>query len=284
MIASLVIALIGLAFSWLIGSQGAHYLGLPVIFIAAMVAFAMNWLAFIPAWLARTEKFYDLVGALSYLSVVVVALVLSNPPTLATFLVACMVSAWCVRLGTMLFARVLRTGEDKRFRPFKESVSRFFTVWTTQGLWVVITMAGALVILTDNNTRGFDAFFLAGAALWATGFLIEAIADRQKSVFRQTPGNEGKFISTGLWRYSQHPNYFGEILLWTGIAIIALPQLQGWSYLALLSPLFVYVLVVHISGINLLDAAAKERWGDDADYQRYVRSTAKLALLPPKHR
>ena len=282
MIVPLATALLGLGFSWLVGSGGVHYGGVPVVFICAVVAFAINWLAFVPAWFARTEKFYDLVGALGYLVVVVIALVLNDTRSLPAFLVACMVSTWCVRLGTMLFARVLRAGEDKRFRPFKESATRFFTVWTTQGLWIVITMACALVILTDNNPREFDTLFFLGAGLWTIGFLIEAVADRQKNVFRQDPANAGKFIDSGLWAFSQHPNYFGEILLWLGVAVIALPQLQGWEYLALLSPVFVYLLVVHISGINLLDAAANERWGDDPDYQRYVNRTPKLALLPPR--
>ena len=282
LISLIATALIGMAFAWLIGRDGAQYNGVPVLFICAAIAFAINWLAFVPAWFARTEKFYDLTGAITYFSVIATAVVLSGTQSAPALVVAAMVVLWCLRLGSMLFIRVMQTGEDKRFRAFKVSPLKFLTAWTTQGLWVVITAACALVVITHSSARDFDLLFIVGAAMWAAGLLTESIADRQKNVFRKDPVNQGKFIRSGLWAWSQHPNYFGEILLWAGIAVIAVPQLQGWSYLALISPVFVYVLLVYISGINMLDDVAQERWGDDADYQRYIASTSKLVPLPPK--
>ena len=112
--------------------------------------------------------------------------------------------------------------------------------------------------------------------IWLTGFTIEVMADRQKSRFRADPANRGRFISTGLWSRSRHPNYFGEITLWVGILLIAAPTLRGWQWVAVLSPLFVTVLLTRVSGIPLLEKKADTKWGDDPAYQEYKASTPVL--------
>ena len=95
------------------------------------------------------------------------------------------------------------------------------------------------------------------------------------------PANKGTFISTGLWAWSRHPNYFGEITLWLGIAVIAFPALSGWQYVTLISPVFVYVLLAHISGVPLLERRGQKKWGHEEAYQEYVRRTPSLLLKPP---
>ena len=114
------------------------------------------------------------------------------------------------------------------------------------------------------------------------GFSIEIVADRQKSAFRADPANAGRFISSGLWAWSRHPNYFGEIVLWFGIAILAWPALAGWQLATLVSPLFVYVLLTKGSGIPPLETRAEERWGDDPAYRAYVERTPVLWPRPPR--
>ena len=123
---------------------------------------------------------------------------------------------------------------------------------------------------------------MAGLALWVGGFLFEVVADRQKSAFRAKPENAQRFIRDGLWAWSRHPNYFGEIVLWCGIALMALPVLQGWQYATLISPLFVVLLLTKISGVRMLEARGRKQWGDDPDYQAYVRSTPMLLPRPPR--
>lgn len=281
LITLIVVAGLGVGFSWLIGTSGAQWQAVPVTFVCALLAFAINWLVAIPAIAFRTETFFDLTGALTYLSVVVCAMALSAPAGVRELGIAAMVTVWAVRLGGMLFTRIKRAGEDKRFRHIKTSPVAFLGVWNMQALWVVMTSACAVTVLTSPIREPVDAFFYVGAAMWALGFLIEVVADAQKNAFRANPANEGRFITTGLWAWSQHPNYFGEILLWTGIAVAALPVLQGWSWLALISPAFVALLLLRVSGIPTLDRLAKKRWGNDAGYQDYVRRTSKLFLLPP---
>jgi steroid 5-alpha reductase family enzyme len=129
--------------------------------------------------------------------------------------------------------------------------------------------------MTPNANPLGNVFFI-GAAMWLIGMGIEVIADNQKSAFKADPANEGKFINTGIWARSQHPNYFGEILLWAGVAVMALPSLRSSAYIFLISPFFVALLLTKISGVPLLRKSGDERWGDDPEYQNYRKNTPTL--------
>ncbi len=154
--------------------------------------------------------------------------------------------------------------------------------WSLQGLWVLLTGSAALAALTAPNQSLALPSLVLGLVVWAAGFAIEVVADRQKSQFRADPDNSQRFIDSGLWRWSRHPNYFGEILLWVGIAVIAWPTLEGWRYVTLISPVFTWLLLTRISGVRMLEARANRRWADDPDYQRYVRETPTLLMRRPR--
>jgi steroid 5-alpha reductase family enzyme len=253
------------------------------VFVCAGLAFVVNWLAFVPAALFQSDRFYDTTGALTYLTVIAAACAASWPLDPRSAIVAGMVAVWTVRLGSFLFTRIHAAGgTDVRFAKIKVNPPRFLVAWTLQALWVIFTASAALVIITAPEPAPLDGFFWAGAALWVIGFAFEVIADEQKRRFRADPPNHGTFITTGLWAWSQHPNYFGEITLWAGILVIAIPQLAGWNWLVVLSPLFVALLLTRVSGINLLDAIAKKRWGDDPAWQAYVARTPVLLPRPPR--
>jgi steroid 5-alpha reductase family enzyme len=193
-----------------------------------------------------------------------------------------MVSVWAIRLGSFLYRRVRRDGRDGRFDTIKTNPLRFFMTWTLQGLWVLLTLAAALAAITATERRSIGWIAVVGSAVWVAGFSIESVADRQKAAFRRDPANAGRFISSGLWSYSRHPNYFGEIVLWTGITIIALPVLSGWLWIALISPVFVALLLTRVSGIPMLEARAEVRWGEDDEYRHYRNRTSLLILRPPR--
>jgi steroid 5-alpha reductase family enzyme len=139
-----------------------------------------------------------------------------------------------------------------------------------------LTLAAALVAITTTTRKEIDLFAMMGFLVWVIGFAFEAVADAQKSRFNADPANRGKFISTGLWSRSRHPNYFGEIVLWVGVAIIALPVLQGWQWVALISPVFVTLLLTKVSGVPLLEKKADEMWGGQEDYEAYKKNTPVL--------
>ncbi len=282
--ASLVVVVVstglGLAVAELAGGGGVAILGRPVVFWCATVAFALQWLAFVPAWLRRTERFYDLVGSLSYLSVTIGALAATAAHRALdprSILVAALVVVWAARLGSFLFRRVHLAGKDGRFDEIKQSWHRFLVAWTLQGLWVTLTALGALVLISDAAPRRFfDLHDVAGLSLWALGFALEVIADRQKAAFSRRPESRGRYIDEGLWSWSRHPNYVGEILLWCGVFVVGAGGFRGWQWLALLSPVFVWALLRFVSGVPLLEARADAKWGGQPDYEAYKKRTPML--------
>jgi steroid 5-alpha reductase family enzyme len=261
----------------LAGSQGGATLGgIPVFALAVGLAFLIQWLVFIPAFINQTEKFFDLTGSLTYLSVITFALLSSARVDGRALLVYILVVIWAARLGTFLFRRIKKAGKDDRFDDIKPSFIRFLNVWSLQGLWVTFTLAAALVTITTTTRKDIDVFAIIGLLVWVIGFSFEAISDYQKSRFNANPDNKGKFIDTGLWSRSRHPNYFGEIVLWVGVAIISLPVLQGWQWVALISPVFVTLLLTKVSGVPLLEKKADEIWGGQEDYEAYKKNTPVL--------
>mgnify|MGYP002843905889 FL=1 len=250
--------------------------GWPAMTLLALGCFAIQWLAFIPARLLQTESFYDLTGSLTYIAVTLAAVMTATAPSGAQWLIAAMILVWAGRLGSFLFRRIHAAGGDQRFDHIKVSTSRFFVAWTLQGAWVVMTSCAAVSAILSEQPPAFGAVFTIGAAMWITGFVIEVVADRQKSRFRADPANEGRFINTGLWARSRHPNYFGEILLWAGIAVMAIPYLSGAQWVVMLSPLFVYALLTRVSGIPTLVRRGQQLWGDDPAYQAYLSTTPPL--------
>ncbi len=280
-LAIVVILLVAAAIAWA-GSQGSVVVfGIPLFALCVGLAFVINWIAFIPAYFWQTEKFFDLTGSITYLSVVWAAMLLSPVADARAWLLVGIVSIWAIRLGSYLFRRIMKEGEDRRFRDLKPSFLRFLTVWTIQGLWVSLTLAAALAAITTTLKLDLGAYAVIGLLVWMVGFGIEVVSDRQKSQFRADPENAGKFINTGLWAWSRHPNYFGEIVLWIGVAIIAIPVLQDWQWVTMISPLFVILLLTRVSGVPMLEKRADEKWGGQVDYEDYKARTPVLVLRPP---
>ena len=265
------------------GSQGGVRIGrFPLFAFGVGLAYLIQWLVFIPSYLNKTEMFFDLTGSITYITVTLAAVLLNPVKDTRSYLLLAMVTIWALRLGTYLFSRIKAAGEDRRFRELKASFPRFLMTWTLQGLWVTFSLAAALAVITSTKKVDFDVFLVIGLLVWMVGFYLEVRADRQKSDFRADPANEGKFINTGLWSWSRHPNYFGEIVLWVGVAIIALPVLTGWQWVTMISPIFITVLLTRISGVPMLEKRADEKWGGQDDYEAYKANTSVLIPLPPK--
>lgn len=259
------------------GSQGGVTVyGWPVFALAGAFAFLVQWVVFVPSYRAQTEHYYDLTGSLTYVAVAVGTLLIAGAYDTRSVLLVVLVCIWALRLGSFLFLRVKKAGRDDRFDTIKSSFAGFLMAWTLQGLWIFLTLSAALAAITSAKTPPLGLVGLLGLGVWTAGFAIEAISDNQKRLFRRDPANAGRFITTGLWAWSRHPNYFGEIVLWVGIALIALPALSGWQYLTLLSPVFVYFLLTRVSGIPLLEAKAEERWGADPEFRAYKARTPVL--------
>lgn len=283
LVVTVIVLLLGAGIA-VAGSQGGASIGgVPVFALIVGLAFLTQIVAFIPAFVRQTERFYDLTGSLTYIALTFLATALALPLDARSAVLVTLVIIWAGRLGTFLFRRVRTSGRDSRFDELKPSFTKFLNVWVIQGLWVTLTAGAAWAAVTSSQRVPFDTFAIVGIALWLVGFSIESAADHQKSRFRADPANKGRFIHTGLWSWSRHPNYFGEITLWSGVALIAFPALQGWQLLTLISPLFVLLLLTRVSGIPLLEKHADKTWGGQEDYEAYKARTSVLVPLPPRN-
>ena len=256
------------------------YLNVPAPILIMIASFIIHWLAFVPSFFYRTEKYYDFIGMIAYLSCVALSLILIYQSKgiihMRTLIVSSMVVIWTVRLGTFLFKRIKLEKEDKRFKDLKNSFSGFLFAWTISGAWVFITASNAFTMTINNYNSIKDVYFYLGTILWIFGFLFEVISDEQKRRFKLDKNNKGKFISTGLWSISRHPNYFGEIVLWFGISVISFPTLNSWQFITLISPVFVFLLLTKVSGVNHLEKRSDQEWGQDPSYVQYKTSTPVL--------
>lgn len=247
-----------------------------VFLLCGIVAYGIQWVGFVAAWLKHTEHFFDLTGSITYVTVISIALLFSKNVGTRSVILAIIVITWALRLGSFLVLRVKRQGSDSRFNVMKHKFAWFLFTWTVQGLWVLVTASAALAAITSADDKNFGLIGFLGLLVWVLGFSVEVISDEAKRKFRSQEENKDRFISSGLWAISRHPNYLGEILLWTGVAIIAIPALSGWSFVTLVSPLFVWLLLTKISGIPMLEKKADRRWKGDLEYERYKASTPVL--------
>jgi len=267
----------------LAGSQGSvNVFGMPLFLLCGIIGFALHWIVFLPSFAFKTEHYFDLTGSLSYIGTVIAAAYLNPNLDIRDLIICAMILIWAVRLGSFLFSRVKKAGQDIRFIVMKTKFFWFLMTWTLGGLWVLVTMAAGLAAMTSNATVALGPLSYLAICLWILGMAIEVIADQQKTRFRSDPENRDRFITTGLWAWSQHPNYFGEILLWLGLALLAVPVLSGWQLATLISPIFVYVLLTKISGIPLLDRLAKKKWGRDPEFVAYTEATPVLMFRRPR--
>ena len=280
MLRSIIGIAVAVTLSLLIAIAGSNnstlYDGMPIFMLCASVGFVLHWLGFIPAYLFQTEHYFDLIGSISYVATVALAFALAPSFGTRGMVVAALICVWAVRLGSFLFIRVKKAGQDRRFTQIKTKFFRFLLTWTLGGTWVFITMAAGLAAMTSQSQSPVDGFLVVGATLWVIGFGIEVVADQQKTAFRKDPANAEKFISSGLWSISRHPNYLGEIILWIGIAVIALPVLAGWQWVTLVSPVFVSFLLLKVSGVPMLENNAESRWGNDPEFRQYKAKTPTL--------
>lgn len=251
----------------------------PGLVVLVCLCFLIQWTMFIPAWLYNTEKFYDLTGSATYITVTLLAFYIGLTMSGWNIYKAIILAAillWAMRLGYFLFSRVHRDNGDKRFESIKKQPSQFFMTWSLQGMWVSLCAMPAFIALSNQSSEASNLFLL-GLLIFVIGFIFEVIADQQKSNFRAITENKDKFITTGLWAYSRHPNYFGEIMLWLGISIMCADFLIGNEIFAsITSPLFTFVLLNYVSGVRLLELRGNKKWGTEEAYQAYQRKTPKL--------
>ena len=251
------------------------------IVLSLGIALAVNGAFFAIAAARRTDVVTDLSYSLTFalLAVVLLPTGAAEPVQLVASL---LVVVWAVRLGAYLFRRIMRIKVDHRFDGMRDEPLRFARFWLLQAITVAIVMLPVTYLLDRDDPPGFGGWAIAGVALWLVGLLVETVADAQKSAFRAREENRGRFIASGLWRYSRHPNYFGEMLVWWGLFLYAVPVLHGAAFAVVIGPVFITLLLLFVSGIPPLERSAAEKYGDDPAYREYKRRTSILVPLPPR--
>ena len=251
------------------------------ILLSFAIALGLNGAFFAVAAARRTDVVTDLSYSLTF-ALLAVVLPFTGARQPSQLIASLLVLLWAIRLGGYLFRRILRMKVDHRFDEMRDKPLRFARFWLLQALAVAVIMLPVSYLLDRSSAPGFAAWAAAGAAVWLTGLLIETAADAQKSAFRAKDENRGRFISGGLWRYSRHPNYFGEILVWWGLFLYAVPFLDGAAFAVVVGPVFITLLLLFVSGIPPLERSANETYGDDPAYRDYTRRTSILVPLPPR--
>jgi steroid 5-alpha reductase family enzyme len=252
-----------------------------VLLLALILAIAIQIILFIPAFIFKTDKLTDLSYAITFILLAGLMLTVNNL-TIGKIILFLMILVWALRLGIYLFVRIKKIKRDQRFDGIRENFIKFGGFWLMQGISVWIIMLACFLYFGSNSAK-LNIFILVGFMVWLVGFLIESTADYQKFKFNNNIGNKGKWIDKGLWKYSRHPNYFGEILIWVGIYLFTFSSLSGINiFIGLISPLFVAFLLIFITGIPKLEKAADVKWGENSDYMNYKKRTSILILLPNK--
>lgn len=246
------------------------------ILLKCLVAdFAIQGSLFIVAAIFKTEKFYDLAGSGTILLLAYQSRQWSANNFIRQYVQTVMVMTWSFRLGLYLFTRILKEGHDRRFNGIRDNPRRFFYYWTMQAIWVYVSLLPTLILNSETQDRPLSLKDYVGWLMWISGFLMEVVADWQKARFRNNPNNSGQFISTGLWKYSRHPNYLGEVLMSFGLYISASSIMHGYEYLSVISPILITYLLAKIS-TPMLERAANKRWALDPAYQIYAEKTPAL--------
>lgn len=238
---------------------------------------AIQWSLSIPAIIFKTEKFYDLSGAMTTAALTWMTLKgakSGSKPSSRQIINSSMITIWAVRLSTFLFSRIMKDGKDRRFNKARTKPAMMFLFWTIQALWIFLDGLPAFILNSREDTEPTTNLDWIGRALFLFGFVFQVIADEQKTAFRSR--NHNKFITSGLWNLCQHPNYFGEICIWFGIWLSHVSALKGEEHIAILSPLFTTFLLNFVSGIPLLQKHAKKKWGDNRQFQEYQKTTPLL--------
>jgi steroid 5-alpha reductase family enzyme len=246
--------------------------------LAILVMMTALWL--VSLWL-KDASIVDICWGIGFVVVTWLAFALAPGYLPRKQLGATLVAIWGLRLAWHIARRNRGKGEDFRYAKWRTEYGAswpwrsFFQVFLLQGVLMWIISAPLLAAQTSGFPAILTPMDLIGAGLWGLGFLIEALADRQLARFKSNPANRGQLLTTGLWKFSRHPNYFGEAVIWWGFYLIALAAGYGWT---VFSPTLMTWLLVRVSGVAMLERTLQHKPG----YAEYMRKTSAFIPWFPK--
>ncbi|KAJ6255730.1 3-oxo-5-alpha-steroid 4-dehydrogenase [Anaeramoeba flamelloides] len=267
------------------------------IFFYLGISMALQVVFFIFAFLFKSDKFTDMTYSLTFLTISIVSLLLgTGKDCLATILQNVAVWMWSLRLGSYLVYRIHKIGVDHRFDQIRDSLLKFGGFWFIQGLSVWFVILPTVIVNLNPPLGSIHWTNILGWVIFFIGLIIETIADYQKFVFKNKPENKKNFMKSGIWSWSRHPNYFGELAVWVGLFISSIASIAlndnkhsesqtdyalQWT-LAALGPLWITFVILFFSGIPPLERGWLKRYGDRNDFIKWKKTTSILIPIPPK--
>ena len=239
-------------------------------------------IAFVIALIRKDNSIADIAWGMGFVLVAGLGLFLEKRFTARTALVDLLTLVWGLRLSVYVFIRNRKKGEDFRYAKWRQEWGKWFIVraylqvFILQGVLLVL-IAYPLILITYSKRAGLNILDFVGTCVWLLGFCFESIGDRQLLAFKRESVNKGKIMDRGLWRYTRHPNYFGEATIWWGIFLIALSAQNGWT--ALPSPILITFLLLRVSGVVLLE----KKYRGNKEYAEYARKTSSFVPWRPKN-
>lgn len=244
------------------------------MYAASIITIFLNLIGFLFGWFKQSDKLTDLIYSLSFF-VVAIYLFRNSSKTITALLLTVMICCWALRLGGYLFWRINKMKKDTRFDERRVSFTRLMNFWLLQTGSIIIILIPAIIFYSKPNVE-LHIIQLVAFVIWLFGFIIESVADFQKSSFKSKPSNKGQFIQTGLWSIVRYPNYTGEILCWIGVFLFCSPVFITGNWIAVISPIWIIILLVFISGIPLLEKSSQKKYGSMSAFKKYVAGTKKL--------
>ncbi len=245
-----------------------------VIFVSANIGFAVSLIK-------KRNDVADIFWGIGFVAVAWISFIFAQSFNLRGLIVNILVTIWGLRLALHIGWRNRGKGEDFRYKAWRESWGKtfywrsYFQVFILQGLFLFLISLP--IIFANTRIAAFSLFDVVGLTIWLIGFLFEAIGDYQLLQFTKNPANKGKIIQTGLWKYTRHPNYFGEVVLWWGIFFCALSLPFG--FLTIISPLMITCLILYVSGIPMLE----KKYENNPEFAEYKKRTSAFFPMPTKN-
>jgi len=253
--------------------------------ISLLIGLGWQCCFFIGASTLKSDKVTDFAYGTNFVGLAVILFACSGVYTARNIIVLVFIIVWGLRLALYLFARVIKEGKDARFDDKRDDFFKFLAFWVLQWLtvWIISIPFMFLFSRFNYNPSALGWRDGLGIALFVIGFVVETVADQQKFAFKNEPENRKKMCTVGLWKYSRHPNYFGETLVWFGIFSMcsSVFDLEPALYASILSPFYVWVILMFLSGIPTLEGPWDQKYGKDEDYREYKRSTTPFVLFLP---
>lgn len=254
------------------------------LFSTALVILGIQIVFFVFAAVFKTDKVTDLSYSLTFILITLLLFFSRSDVSFVPSIITVLIAVWGCRLGGYLFIRILKLKKDKRFDGIRENPISFGAFWIVQAVTVWVIMLPGTIILSLEGPVRSTPFTWFGILLWCIGFLFETIADAQKYRFRNNEKNRDRWIQHGLWRFSRHPNYFGESLCWWSLFLIAVPHLEGWMWVSIIGPIFLMIILLFFSGVPTVEKRAEATYGTNPQFQQYKARTSLFIPLPPKKR